>query len=196
MCNKSKLPQDDNIQDMRRIGGTSPQIRTFKPLRHLLNHPAITLQPSLHWNRPSSQTTWLAVQYQRLAKVEWVKGLHTNEDDVCVKYYAWKTDRAGPGKHTLRFHEELTSDKAPILVQAWTKHCGLNAYLFRKKLADSSACECEHADETVLLVLLHYDRYAEARQALREAASERWVTMEVLQDLTKFEYVRDECSEF
>ncbi|GAB7336447.1 hypothetical protein MBLNU13_g09741t1 [Cladosporium sp. NU13] len=30
----------------------------------------------------------------RLVKAERAKGLHTNEDDVCVKYYTWKMDKA------------------------------------------------------------------------------------------------------
>lgn len=110
----------------------------------------------------------------RLVKAERVKRLHTNEDDVRAKYYTWKMDKAWSGKHTLRLYGALTSDEASILVQARTEHCGLNACLFRKKLADSPACECGRGDETVLHVLLHCDRYAEARNVLREAAGDRW----------------------
>ena len=69
---------------------------------------------------------------------------------------------------------QLSSDEASILVQARTEHCGLNACLFRKKLADSPACECGSGDETVLHVLLRCSLYAEARKALREAAGDRW----------------------
>jgi ribonuclease HI len=78
----------------------------------------------------------------RLIKAERAKGLHINEDDVCVKYYTWKMDKAWSGKHTLRLYGALSSDEASILVQARTEHCGLSACLFRKKLADSPACEC------------------------------------------------------
>jgi ribonuclease HI len=110
----------------------------------------------------------------RLVKAERAKGLHTSEDDVCVKYYTWKMDKAWSGKHTLSLYGALSSDEASILVQARTEHCGLNACLFRKKLAGSPACECGRGDETVLHVLLRCDMYAEARKALREAAGDRW----------------------
>lgn len=110
----------------------------------------------------------------RLVREERAKNLHTNEDDVCVKYYTWKMDKAWSGKHTLRLYGALSSDEASILVQARTEHCGLNACLFRKKLADSPACECGRGDETMLHVLLRCDKYAEARKALREAAGDRW----------------------
>ena len=110
----------------------------------------------------------------RLVKAERAKGLHISEDDVCVKYYTWKMDKAWSGKHTLSLYRALSSDEASILVQARTEHCGLNACLFRKKLADSPTCECGRSGETVLHVLLRCDRYAEARKALREAAGDRW----------------------
>lgn len=110
----------------------------------------------------------------RLVKAERGKSLHTNEDDFCVKYYTWKMDKAWSGKHTLRRYGALTSDEASILVQARTEHCGLNACLFRKKLADSPACECGRGDETVLNVLLRCDRYAKARKELQEAAGDTW----------------------
>ncbi len=58
-------------------------------------------------------------------------------------------------KPSLRLYGALSSDEASILVQARTEHCGLNACLFRKNLADSPACECGCGDETVLHVLLH-----------------------------------------
>lgn len=47
---------------------------------------------------------------------------------------------------------------------ARTRHCGLNACLFRKKLTDSPAREYGRADEIVLHVPLRCDRYAEARK--------------------------------
>lgn len=37
-----------------------------------------------------------------LVKAERAKNLHTNEEDVCVKYYTWRIDRAWSGKHMLR----------------------------------------------------------------------------------------------
>ena len=78
------------------------------------------------------------------------------------------------GQHTLRLYGALSSDEASILVQARTEHCGLNACLFRKKLADSPTCECGRSGETVLHVLLRCNLYAEARKALREAAGDSW----------------------
>lgn len=54
----------------------------------------------------------------RLVKAERAKGLHTNEDDVCVKYYTEKEDKAWSGKHTLGLYGVLSSDEASILVQA------------------------------------------------------------------------------
>jgi hypothetical protein len=114
------------------------------------------------------------VRVLSLVKAEWARNLHTTEDDICVKYYTWKMDKAWLGKHTLRLYGALSSDEASILVQARTEHYGLNACLFRKKLADSPACECGRGDETVLHVLLRCDLYAEARKALREAAGDRW----------------------
>ena len=77
----------------------------------------------------------------RWVRAERAKTLHTNEDDVCVKYYTWKMDKAWSGKHMLRLYGALSSDEASILVQARTEHCGLHACLFRKKLADTPACE-------------------------------------------------------
>jgi hypothetical protein len=94
----------------------------------------------------------------RLVKAERAKNPQTNEDDVRVKYYTWKMDNAWSGKHTLRLYGALSSDEGSILVQAWTEHCGLNACLFRKKLADSPACKCGRGDETVLHVLLRCDQ--------------------------------------
>jgi ribonuclease HI len=110
----------------------------------------------------------------RLVKAERTKGLHTIEDDVCVKYCTCKMDKAWSGKHTLRLYGALSSDEASILMLARMEHCGLNACLFIKKLADSPACECGRGDETVLHVLLRCDKYAQARKALREAAGDRW----------------------
>lgn len=83
-------------------------------------------------------------------------------------------DKAWSVKHNPNLCGMLTSDEASILVQAWMEHCGLNACLFRKKLADSPTCECGRSDETVLHLLLHCERYAEARKELREAAGDRW----------------------
>jgi hypothetical protein len=110
-----------------------------------------------------------------LVKAEQASNLYTNEDDICVKYYTRKTDKAWSGKHTLSLYGALASDEASILVPARTEHCGLNACLSRKKLANSPACECGRGDETVLHVLLPCGWYAEARKALREAAGDRWV---------------------
>jgi hypothetical protein len=67
----------------------------------------------------------------------------------------------------------LSSNEASILMQALIEHCGLNSCLFRKELADSPTCKCRRGDETVLHVLLRYDRYAEAHKELREAAGNR-----------------------
>lgn len=53
----------------------------------------------------------------RLVRAERAKSLHVNEDDVCVKYYTWKMDKAWSGKHTLRLYSALSSDEASILVQ-------------------------------------------------------------------------------
>jgi hypothetical protein len=53
----------------------------------------------------------------RLFKAERAKGLHTNEEDVCVKYYTWKMDKAWSGKHTLHLYRALSSEEASILVQ-------------------------------------------------------------------------------
>jgi hypothetical protein len=94
----------------------------------------------------------------RLVKAERAKGLHMNEEDICGKYYRWKMDKAWSGKHTLRFYGALSSDEASILVQARAEYYGLNVCSFRKKLADSPACECGRGDETVLHVLLRCDR--------------------------------------
>ncbi|OQN95262.1 hypothetical protein B0A48_18586 [Cryoendolithus antarcticus] len=96
-----------------------------------------------------------------LVRTERNKNLHTNEEDIYVKHHTLKWS----GDHTLRLYGTLSSDKAYILLQARTQHCGLNACLFRKKLADSPACECGRGDVTVLHVLLRCDRYAEARKA-------------------------------
>jgi hypothetical protein len=101
----------------------------------------------------------------RLVKAAQAKCLHTNEDDVCVKYYTWRMDKAWLGKHTHRLYRALSFDEASVLVQARTEHCALNACLFRKKLADSPACKCGRGDETVLHVLLRCERYAEAPSA-------------------------------
>jgi ribonuclease HI len=38
----------------------------------------------------------------RLVKAERAKNLYMNEDDVCVKYYTWRMDKAWSGRHTLR----------------------------------------------------------------------------------------------
>jgi hypothetical protein len=86
----------------------------------------------------------------------------------------WKMGKAWSGRHTLYLYGALSSDEAFILVQARAEHYRSNTCLFRKKLADSPACECGRGDETVLHVLLRCDRYAEARKALREAAGDRW----------------------
>jgi len=100
------------------------------------------------------------------------KPLHVNEGDVRVRYYTWKMDRAWSASHTLRLYGALSSDEASILVQARTEHCGLNACLFRKKLADSPPCECGRGDETVIHVLLHASggpmlaRHCEKRRAI------------------------------
>lgn len=110
----------------------------------------------------------------RLIDRERSKKLHVSEEDFRVRYYTWKMDRAWSGRHTLRLYGALSSDEASILVQARTGHCGLNACLFRKKLADSPTCECGRGDETVLHALLHCERWAEAREILRDAAGDRW----------------------
>jgi hypothetical protein len=85
----------------------------------------------------------------RLVKAERATGLHTNDDDVCVRYYTWKMDQAWSGKHTLRLYGALSPDEASILVQARTEHCGLNACLFsrssqavRRASADAAMRQC------------------------------------------------------
>lgn len=110
----------------------------------------------------------------RLLKAERAESLNVKEDDVCVKYYTWKMEKACSGQQALRLYGALSFNEASILVQARTKHCGLNAYLFRNKLADSAACECGRGDETVLHTLLRCNLYAKARNALREAEGDRW----------------------
>jgi len=40
--------------------------------------------------------------------------------------YAWKTDQALPGKHTLQLYGSLTLEQASILVLARTGYCRLN----------------------------------------------------------------------
>lgn len=122
---------------------------------------------------PSERVRELSSVLQ-LIKREREKKLHLKEEDIRVRYYTWKMDRAWSGGHTLRLYGALSSDEASILVQARTEHCGLNACLFRKKLADDPSCECGRGDETVLHVLLHCERYADARKILREAAGDRW----------------------
>jgi len=52
----------------------------------------------------------------RLVKAERPKVLYTNREDVCVKHYTWKMDKAWSGKHTLRLYGTLSSDKASILI--------------------------------------------------------------------------------
>jgi hypothetical protein len=64
-----------------------------------------------------------------------------------VRYYTWEMDKPWSGNHTLRLYVALYSDEVAILVQAQTKHCGLNACLFKKKLADSAACECARGND-------------------------------------------------
>lgn len=83
-------------------------------------------------------------------------------------------DRAWSGEHTFRLYGALSSNDASILVQERTEHYGLNACLFRKKLADSLTCKCGRGDETMRHVLLHCEQWAEARKTLREAAGDRW----------------------
>lgn len=85
-----------------------------------------------------------------------------------VKYYMCKGGQ-GLGRDSTH-----PINAASIVAQARTEHCGLDAYLFRKKLADSPACECGRGDETVLNVLLRCDRYAKARKELQEAAGDTW----------------------
>jgi hypothetical protein len=98
----------------------------------------------------------------RLVKPERAKGLHTNNDDACVKYYTWKMDKAWSGEHTLRLYGALSSDEASTLVQARTEHCGLSACLFRTKLADSPAtrrcCTCCCAATSMLKPAKHCGR--------------------------------------
>jgi hypothetical protein len=53
-----------------------------------------------------------------LVKAERAKGLHTNEEDVCMKYYTWQMGKAWSGKHRLYLYGALSSDQASILVQA------------------------------------------------------------------------------
>lgn len=70
----------------------------------------------------------------RLVRAERAKDLHTNEDDVCVKDYTYKMDKTWSGKRILRLYGPFPPGEASTLVQVRTKHCGLNACLFRKKL--------------------------------------------------------------
>jgi hypothetical protein len=78
-------------------------------------------------------------------------------------------------RHTLRLYSAPWSDEVSIVVQAPTEHCGLDVYLFRKNFADMSVCECVRGNETMLQMLLRRDRYAEAREASREATGGRQV---------------------
>ena len=87
----------------------------------------------------------------RLIDEEQSRRLYLDEDDVRVKLYTWKMDRALSGRHTLRLYGVLSSDEASTLVQEQTEHY---AYLFRKKLAENPRCKCGRDDETVLHVLL------------------------------------------
>lgn len=110
-----------------------------------------------------------------MVKTERAKRLHTNGDDICVQYYTWKMGKVWSGRHALRLCKALSCGKASIIVLAQREHWGrLDACPLRKRLADSPACERDCGDETVLRVLLRYDRYAEARKELREVAGDRW----------------------
>jgi hypothetical protein len=57
-------------------------------------------------------------------------------------------------------------------MQAPTEHRGLNACLFRKKLADSPIRECGCGGDTVPHVLLRRGQFAEARTVSRGAADD------------------------
>ena len=88
--------------------------------------------------------------------------------------YAWKLDKALPGKHTLALYGKLQSDGASILAQARTGHNGLNYYLCQRRLRDTADCDCGQGEETVRHVLLKCPKWAEPRKELRQMAGARW----------------------
>jgi hypothetical protein len=109
-----------------------------------------------------------------LVKAERAKGLHTIEEDVCVRYYTWKKGQGLVGQAHASSLQSAVFRRVFHLGAGSDGALRANACPSRKKLADSPACECGRGNETVLHVLLRCDRYAEACKVLREAAGDRW----------------------
>jgi hypothetical protein len=86
-------------------------------------------------------------------------------------YYAatqTRDEQIGAGA-TIKYR--MTTRK--VKQRARTERSDLNACIFSKKFADSPACECGRDDETVLQMLLYWDRYVEARKILRQVTGDR-----------------------
>jgi hypothetical protein len=67
--------------------------------------------------------------------------------------FAWKLDQALPGRHTLHTSGAFSSERASILIEARTGHCGLNQHLSHIGTVEEAKCRCGIDNETVCHVL-------------------------------------------
>jgi ribonuclease HI len=91
----------------------------------------------------------------------------------------WETSRVGkriaqvdktpPGKSTLKWYADLPRRQCSILTQLRTGHIGLNAYLARFGIVDTSHCPTCNEPETVNHFLFTCRRFGQQRDVLRRA---------------------------
>jgi hypothetical protein len=124
------------------------------------------------------------------AKIEWER--------------AWASEKTGrptkrlietPSKKTLEYWSGLRKATASILMQLRTGRIGLGAYLARINRRESGRCECDLGNQTVTHVLLECPLHQEEREWMRNALSEKDITLRQDEVLTRLE-ARTTVAEF
>ena len=83
-------------------------------------------------------------------------------------------------EHGPMLYNKLPRSTSSKIIQLRTGHCGLNSYLHRFGIAESSTCECGTGQETVEHFLLECPRYREQRSEMRRKAGTGNMRVDVL----------------
>ena len=69
-----------------------------------------------------------------------------------------------PGTKVLQLHKRIKKPVTALITQMRTGKIGLRAFLFARKLADNSKCECGHRSQTVRHVLSDCRKFTRLRR--------------------------------
>jgi ribonuclease HI len=113
---------------------------------------------------PISVTALKAARKKLVAR-QWGAEWETSQ----VSKHIAQADKTPPGESTLKWYADLPRRQCSILTQLRTSHIGLNAYLARFGIVDTSHCPTCNKPETVNHFLFTCHRFGQQHDALRRA---------------------------